>query len=163
MLQPHLDILAHRVVGADAISHRHAVLALTGRLLAADPVDRPAVSHCQQPRRHGAPGDVEPARVAPRLDEDLLRHLLGLRRVPQDLAHDPEDASGVAVVQLRERVPIAQGDAVHQLLVGDDGAALAPADRLQPSSARCHRDLLIGSASLACRGRDYAAREDGRG
>ena len=60
-----------------------AQLAVPVRLLAAHTVDGSPVGDRDRPRRDAAARAVEAGRLAPDLDEDLLGHLLGLRRITQ--------------------------------------------------------------------------------
>ena len=59
---------------------------------------------------------VEPARGAPDLDEHLLRHLLGLRRVPQHAAGQPEHARREQVVEPGEGRVVTAGDGPQEVV-----------------------------------------------
>ena len=72
----------------------------------------------EQPRLHRRARRVEPARVAPHLDEDLLQHVFGIPRVLEDTNAEAEKDRGVPIVKKTERVAVAIGDPREKLGVG---------------------------------------------
>ena len=63
----------------------------------------------------------EPGRGAPDLDQDLLAHLLALRRVANHPAYDPEHLGTDPVEQLREGIVIPTGHRQQEDIEGDRG------------------------------------------
>ena len=75
---------------------RGFLVALVFRGSRPDPVDGAPVGDHHRPGHRAALRRIEPARAAPDLEQDLLCHLLGLRRIPDHLAdqavHRPREA-----------------------------------------------------------------------
>src|SRR5664280_144108 len=120
------DVVAQRggfltaVAGAGAVERlvRSRGKALLDGVAAPPAVERPAARDREEPRLHRRACRVEPARVAPHLDEGFLKHVFGIPRVLQDTNAEAEKDRCVPVVEKAERVPVARGDPREKLGVG---------------------------------------------
>ncbi len=79
-------------------------------------VQEAEVSDLQEPRAHGAPLGIEPSRVPPDGQEDLLHQVFRARTL-EGLDGHAEDQPREAAVQQPERLRGASGDLAHQLVV----------------------------------------------
>src|SRR4051794_1761496 len=123
-------VMAHLVV------RRHLVMTLL-RLAPPYGVHRSPVRDRHDPGLGLAKGAVESSRLAPDLEEHLLRNVLGPGRVPHDTARQPEHGRGQLVVQLFERGCVPPCYPSHKQI-----EVARPPGRHQPESWFRHARLL---------------------
>ena len=115
---PSLDVLARAI---EASGTQLVTVAL--RLRRPHAVHRLRMRERERPADGGPTGCVVRGRLAPHVHEHLLGHLLGLRSIHEHPQHESEDSRRERVVDDRERLAIAGGDA-HERIVDVGRASL---------------------------------------
>ncbi len=83
-----------------------------GRIGPAQMVEGTAAGNGQDPRQRPAAGRIVAQRLAPYLKEDVLHHLLGGHRIPDDTQDDAMHPATGAVIELGQGILVATSDAL---------------------------------------------------
>ncbi len=119
------------------LGDERAGLAASARLSRTNSIDRPPVSHGEDPGVRAAAGRIKAACIAPDLDQHLLGHLFGLRRIAKHPANQPEHLVGDSVIEVFKGALVAARDPLQQHINARGLVGLLIGRPLR--SCSCHR------------------------